>query len=60
MLNTQIRAICRVTKGVNEMTDESILRLFGHIIRMGGIGLLKGCMWKSEWLSISKITEKMD
>ena len=32
--NARIRELCGVTKGVDEMIDEGILRWFGHVARM--------------------------
>ena len=32
--NTQIRELCGVKKGLDEMIDEGILRWFGHVERM--------------------------
>ena len=32
--NARIRKLCRVTKGVDEKTDEGFLRWFGHLERM--------------------------
>ena len=32
--NTRLRELCGVTKGVDEMIDEVILRRFGHVRRM--------------------------
>ena len=32
--NAWIKEFCGVTKGVNEMIDESVLRWFGHVERM--------------------------
>ena len=45
--NVRIRELCGMVKGVDERTDENILRWFGHIEIMEKIGLLKGCMWES-------------
>ena len=33
--NTQIRELCGVTKGVEKIIDERVLRWFGHVKRMG-------------------------
>ena len=33
--NARIRQLCGVMKGVNEKIDESVLRWFGHVERMG-------------------------
>ena len=32
-LNAWIRELCRVKKGLDERTDESVLRWFGHVER---------------------------
>ena len=34
VLNARIRELCGVTKGVDEMTDEGVLRWFGYVERM--------------------------
>ena len=33
-LNTQIRHLCGVTKGMDEMIDEGVLRWYSHVERM--------------------------
>ena len=42
--------VCGVTKEVDEGIDKSVLRWFGHIERMGMVGLLKWYMWESVWV----------
>ena len=37
-LNPWIRQLCRVTKGVDEKIDESVLRWFSHLERMSQAG----------------------
>ena len=32
--NARIRKLCGVTKGVDEMIDEGVLRWFGHVEKM--------------------------
>ena len=34
VLNARIRELCGVTKGVDEIMDEGVLRWFGHVERM--------------------------
>ena len=34
VLNARIRELCGATKGVDEMTDEGVLRWFGYVERM--------------------------
>ena len=41
-----MRDSCGVKKGVDQRTDESVLRWFGHTGRMGW---LKRCMLANEW-----------
>ena len=31
VLNSQIRELCRVTKGINERIDEGVFQWFGHV-----------------------------
>ena len=41
VLNSRIRQLCGVTKGVYEKIDECILRLFGHVERMENYRIAK-------------------
>ena len=34
VLNTRIRELCGVKKGLDERIDESVLRWFGHVEKM--------------------------
>ena len=40
--NARIRQLCGVTKGVDENSDEDVLRWFGHVERMENDMMLKG------------------
>ena len=39
--NARIRELCGVTKGVDERSDEGVLRWFGHVERMENDGITK-------------------
>ena len=40
----RIRELCRVTKGVEERTNEGVLRWFGHVERMENDRIAKRSM----------------
>ena len=54
--NARIRELCEVAKLVDERIDESVFRCSDHIERMGMLGLLKGLMLGSVWVSLSRST----
>ena len=43
--NARIRELCGVTKGVDEKSDENVLRLFGHVERMKNDIISKRVYW---------------
>jgi len=54
MRNERIRDICGVKKGVDELIDESVLRWYGHVERMGDERIVKR-VYDSECLGVRSV-----